>query len=150
MALPILNAASFLLMIELGADGMATSDRDKLKWIMRGLAFVMTPITMSMPTGLFVYWTTNNAISITQAIFLKVPSVRKYFQMPEPPKESGSTGIMADSNPVMATIESIKKEFSKPDMKAVIVDSGESQNIPLIKVSGPAPVTLLHRPKKKR
>ena len=150
MILPIANAVSFLLMIELGADGMASSDQDKFKWVMRGLAFIMTPITMSLPQGIFVYWTTNNAISVTQAIFLKAPPVRKYFQMPEPPKESGATGIMSESNPVMATIQSIKKEFSKTDMKAEIVDAGESRSMPLVKPLGPAPVTSVQRPKKKK
>jgi len=149
MVLPVLNAVSFLMMIELGADGMASSDQDKFKWVMRGLAFVMTPITMSMPQGIFIYWTANNAISVTQAIFLKAAPVRKYFQMPEPPKESGSTGIMSESNPVMATINSIKKEFTKSDMKAEIVDGGASRRMPLVTPSGPAPVTSARRPKKR-
>jgi len=150
MILPVMNAVSFLLMIELGADGMASSDQDKFKWVMRGLAFVMTPLTMTMPQGIFVYWTTNNAISVTQAIFLKLPAVRKYFQMPEPPKESGSL-VMKDSNPIMSAIDSIKKEFTKNDLKAEIVDGGENarNSMPLIKPSGPAPVTLSQRPKKK-
>ena len=46
MVLPILNAASFWLMIELGADGMAASQAETMKLAMRGLAVVMIPATM--------------------------------------------------------------------------------------------------------
>ena len=42
-------------MIELGADGLASTDQEKFKWVMRGMAAMMTPLTMSMPQGLFLY-----------------------------------------------------------------------------------------------
>jgi YidC/Oxa1 family membrane protein insertase len=47
--LPVLNAFSFLLMIEMGADGMEQSNKGMFKNIMRGLAVVMVPMTVSMP-----------------------------------------------------------------------------------------------------
>ena len=44
LILPIINAASFLIMVELGADGMGSgSQTETFKWVMRGLAVGMTP-----------------------------------------------------------------------------------------------------------
>lgn len=48
MILPIFNSLTFLLMIELGSDGVQKAT-GKFKWIMRGMAVVMVPLTMSMP-----------------------------------------------------------------------------------------------------
>lgn len=47
--LPIFNSLSFLLMIELGADGMRMQQAQQFQWVMRGLAIVMVPLTMNMP-----------------------------------------------------------------------------------------------------
>jgi len=48
LILPAANALSFLIMIEMGADGLQTSDQDTFKWVMRGLAVALTPLTMNM------------------------------------------------------------------------------------------------------
>lgn len=44
--LPIMNAVSFWIMVEIGADGMEQSQANTLKLVMRGLAVVMIPATM--------------------------------------------------------------------------------------------------------
>lgn len=135
-------------MIELGSEGMAANDAGKFKWVMRGLAVIMTPITMTMPCGLFVYWTTNNALSVTQGLFMKLPKVRKYFGMPDPPKESASAlSDTLDKNPIMVAVENLKKEFTQGDsMRAEIVDGGldgrGAKNVPLITNVGPIPKTF--------
>ena len=49
LILPILNAASFWMMIEIGADGMQTPQQNQMKLIMRGLALCMVPLTYAMP-----------------------------------------------------------------------------------------------------
>ena len=48
-ALPIFNAVSFLLMIELGADGMDQANKGMFKNFMRAMAVFMVPLTYSMP-----------------------------------------------------------------------------------------------------
>ncbi len=150
MVLPMMNALSFLLMIELGADGMAGNDQAKFKWVMRGLAVLMTPITMTMPTGVFVYWTTNNALSVSQATFLKIPAIKKALGMPDPPKVSASK-LTSEENPVMKAVDAIRKEFKSDNgLKAEIVDESKSANMPLVKNPGPAPTTFSSRPSKKR
>ena len=61
MILPVVNALSFLLMIEIGADGMDSGMKSTFKNIMRGLGVVMVPLTMAMPqVGLGVL--NNNGI----------------------------------------------------------------------------------------
>ena len=47
--LPVFNALSFLAMIEIGADGMASSQAGQFKMIMRGMALFMIPATSMMP-----------------------------------------------------------------------------------------------------
>ena len=50
MVFPILNGLTFLLMIEVGSDGMPQNDtKDTFKMAMRGLSIVMVPMTMYMP-----------------------------------------------------------------------------------------------------
>lgn len=46
--LPVLNSLSFLLMIEMGADGIQTSHQANFRWIMRGIAVTIVPLTMHM------------------------------------------------------------------------------------------------------
>jgi YidC/Oxa1 family membrane protein insertase len=47
--LPVLNSLSFLVMIEIGSDGMAQQQTGMFKNIMRGMAVVMVPLTAQMP-----------------------------------------------------------------------------------------------------
>jgi YidC/Oxa1 family membrane protein insertase len=47
--LPVFNSLSFLIMLEIGSDGVEMKDKKNFKWIMRGLGVAMVPLTMSMP-----------------------------------------------------------------------------------------------------
>ena len=46
--LPITNSLTFLAMVEMGADGIQTSQQNTFRWVMRGFAFVIVPATMHM------------------------------------------------------------------------------------------------------
>lgn len=83
--LPVFNSLSFLAMIELGSDGLPQNKQGQFKWIMRGLAGAMIPMTASLPQGLFVYWAANNSISIAQTMALKNKDLKKALDIPEPP-----------------------------------------------------------------
>ncbi|KAJ1429851.1 cytochrome oxidase biogenesis family, partial [Ochromonadaceae sp. CCMP2298] len=85
LILPIFNSLSFLAMIELGSDGVQVSQQGTFKWAMRGLGVAMVPLTMSMPQGLFIYWSTNNSISVIQTVLLKQKALREFFDIPEAP-----------------------------------------------------------------
>lgn len=52
--LPILNSLSFLIMIEIGSDGMATAQQGTFKTIMRAMAVIMVPVTAQMPAVRFI------------------------------------------------------------------------------------------------
>lgn len=48
--LPITNSLTFLAMVEMGADGIQTSQQNTFRWAMRGFALVIIPATMHMST----------------------------------------------------------------------------------------------------
>ncbi|KAJ1455694.1 60Kd inner membrane protein-domain-containing protein [Pelagophyceae sp. CCMP2097] len=87
--MPFACSALFLCMIELGADGMAAqgkSQQQMFKWVMRGLAVVMVPMTYSFPASVFCYWLTANSFSLAQTLMLnKVPGVREALGIPKLP-----------------------------------------------------------------
>lgn len=47
--LPILNAVSFLAMIEIGSDGIQQQQSAQFKMVMRGISVMMIPLTASLP-----------------------------------------------------------------------------------------------------
>ena len=141
---PIANAVSFLFMLELGADGIETSQQETFKWAMRGLAVAMGPLTMSMPQAVFIYWTTNNAISIVQTLILKQENVRIYFDIPKPPAPA-DTPALKMKNPFAAIGEMVQRETSRNvDARAEIVDAKEKPPPP--PPGGPPPQTFAKPP----
>ncbi|CAL1545755.1 unnamed protein product [Lymnaea stagnalis] len=82
--LPLLTAMTFWLTIEAGVDGMsAQSQTHVMKWFLRAMPLIMLPFIMNFPTAMLVYWFTSNAFSLIQVLFLKIPRVRLYFNIPE-------------------------------------------------------------------
>ena len=53
--------------------------------IMRVFALGIIPMTATMPQSVFMYWATNNSISITQSLLMKRKDVKKYFGIMDPP-----------------------------------------------------------------
>jgi YidC/Oxa1 family membrane protein insertase len=53
-------------MIELGADGVQMTNKGVFKNVMRCFALAVFPMTYQFPAALFVYWNTNNIISLAQ------------------------------------------------------------------------------------
>lgn len=86
-ALPVIASATFLLIVEVGAaDGMEGQTdvmKRRMKNIMRGVAVVIVPFTLSLPASVFMYWTTSNLFSLGQTLLLKVPSVKKVLGVPD-------------------------------------------------------------------
>ena len=109
-ALPIVSAATFLVIIEIGADtGGAQQQQGMMKNFMRGLAVMMVPMTASFAQAVFVYWTTSNFFSLGQTAILKIPGVKSMLDIPNPPPPPpGADG--ASSNPFSAAIDLAKKK----------------------------------------
>ena len=73
MIFPLTTGVTTLLLAELGGDGMAmATSSTNMRAGMRAMSLVIIPLTMKIPVGVFVYWTTSNLFSVSQTILLKV------------------------------------------------------------------------------
>ena len=86
-ALPLITSGLFLLMIEVGADGMnAAGDKNQaamMKNVMRGMGVMMVPFTYHFPASVFCYWVSANTFSLGQTVLLnKIPGVREALGIP--------------------------------------------------------------------
>eukprot|EP01038_Epipyxis_sp_PR26KG_P006022 gene6022-8294_t len=129
MILPLVNVATFLMMIEIGADGVQMQNQGTFKWAMRGLGAAMLPLTMHMSQGLFVYWCSNNIISISQTVLLKHDSVRTFFGILKSPETAPDLKI---KNPFKVLSEMARKEISQGENAKVEILDG-------IKIPSPPP-----------
>jgi len=145
--LPIYNSLSFLYMIEQGSDGFQPAQQGQFKMVMRALAVVMIPVTANLPASVFVYWASNNTISIVQTILLKNETLRKFFNIPKTPEIKKTP---TDFNPIQKIIdvkEAIKKEIvTDPNAKAEILDGAVPPPPPTS--LKPPPQTFSQPPKK--
>jgi len=124
--LPVLNALSFLVMIEIGADGIQANQANQFKWAMRAVSLVMIPATASLPSSLFMYWLPNNVLSILQTYLLKREALRKMFDIPKMPEQPPSV----IPNPMAKIAEVIKSEKSQGlGAKAEIIGTTESKPV---------------------
>ena len=83
--LPVVNAALFLATIELGAiEGMQNQQQAGMfKNFMRFLSVAMVPLTYTLPSAVFMYWTSASFLSLGQTYVLKMPGVRKALDLPQ-------------------------------------------------------------------
>ncbi|XP_037084728.1 mitochondrial inner membrane protein OXA1L-like [Pollicipes pollicipes] len=83
--LPAVTALTLLATIEIGADGarLPTSPNAHLvKYFLRAMPFVVFPLTINFPAAILCYWVCSNFVALGQVIFLKIPVVRTYFNIP--------------------------------------------------------------------
>ena len=106
--LPLATAGTFLLMIELGADGMQTEQSRQLRMGMRALGVLSLGFTSWMPQSVFVYWTINNSFSLVQTLVLKNDKVRDTFGIWKPPKP-----LPGDENQQSDSIAKVWEKFKK-------------------------------------
>ncbi|KAI9493409.1 60Kd inner membrane protein-domain-containing protein [Zychaea mexicana] len=82
--LPIASAAGVMAVLEAGTEvGAANPQSKTMKNFFRVMAVAMVPFTAWMPSSVFIYWITSNAVSITQILALKNPTVRKALDIPK-------------------------------------------------------------------
>ena len=85
-ALPVISAATFLLMVELnaadGMEGQTDKMRKRFKNIMRGVAVLIVPFTVDLPAAVFMYWSASNMVSLVQSSVLKVPGIKRAVGIP--------------------------------------------------------------------
>ena len=85
--LPLLSAATFLITIELGGESgeHQAEQTANMKNVMRAMAVVMVPLTMSFPSAVFCYWVTSNSFSCVQTALFKIPGVKGALGIPSGP-----------------------------------------------------------------
>ena len=128
MMLPILNALSFVLMIELGSteNGAPPEKVAMMKNIFRGLAVIMIPATMNFSQGLFVYWSVNNTFSLAQGMILRDERFRQFFDIPKVPMplsssvESTANSSNKDESPFAAFTKAVQQHKKDVEQKAKI------------------------------
>ena len=83
--LPILNAVTMLIPMELLPDpnAMPEKDRQRMKIVFRGVAAIFVVVGQSMPAGLFVYWIASNIFTVFQQGLLRMSSVRRMLSIPD-------------------------------------------------------------------
>lgn len=88
-SLPIACGATFFAMVSIGDAGQAGAKLDDkqamMKQVMQGFAVLMPALTSWMPSGVFVYWISNNLFAMTQTLLLKTPRARHVFGLPALP-----------------------------------------------------------------
>jgi len=86
--LPIITVVTLGVTLEFGADiGKLTTSgvgfAKYLKYGFRVLPLVVFPFIVNFPCAVCLYWASTNFISLGQVMFLKIPRVRKYFNIDE-------------------------------------------------------------------
>lgn len=84
MILPILTAATMAATLEFGLEGsMQPRAMGPIgRWGMRALPLILLAFIQSFPAGVLLFWTTNNAFTLTYAILMKTKWMKKKFNIP--------------------------------------------------------------------
>ncbi|KAG0317376.1 Mitochondrial inner membrane protein oxa1l [Dissophora globulifera] len=82
-ALPVISSLGFLAIMELGSEAGGVAQPKTMKNVMRFMAVAMIPLTMHFPSAIFTYWLTSNVFTGAQIMFFRVPTVRRFFNIPQ-------------------------------------------------------------------
>lgn len=52
-----------------------------MRYVLRALPVIIIPFTINFPGAILCYWVSTNFISLLQVGFLRIPSVRSYFNI---------------------------------------------------------------------
>jgi hypothetical protein len=111
---------------------------------LRFFSFVLLSFILQ---GVFVYWCTNNVLSMAQGQVLKIPAIATYFDIPKAPVAAPALKITG--NPIMKFIDAIRH----PEKNVEVVDGSAAKAkaaAPIVMPSGPPPTTFSQAPKRKR
>lgn len=95
--LPVVNALTLLAVTEIGIQNIDMSSSPWFRPVVRGMSVISVPLTMYFPTGLLLFWVTNNTFSVAQSVTLKTPSVMKYLDIYPPPVRPPTLKITKNS-----------------------------------------------------
>ncbi|KAI3935147.1 hypothetical protein MKX01_031414 [Papaver californicum] len=114
--LPVVTALTFLISVEFNMqDGLQGNPAAQtMKKVSRGFAVFMIPLTASFPKAIFCYWITSNVFTLMYGLVIKLPAVRKLFNiptidMPPPTTEpQPAFSLFASSKPSSKVSEKIR------------------------------------------
>ncbi|KAL5245259.1 hypothetical protein ACI65C_012669 [Semiaphis heraclei] len=127
--LPVVTVITLGVTLELGADiGKLASSGvgfgKYLKYGVRVLPLVVFPFIVNFPCAVCLYWASTNFISLGQVLFLKIPSVRNYFNIEEKrsvekskSKKKGVIGEFKESWKNMQVVKEIEERERLDHMK---------------------------------
>ncbi|XP_050419830.1 mitochondrial inner membrane protein OXA1L [Adelges cooleyi] len=149
--LPLITVATLGLTIELGADfgklgngGVGFSKY--LKYGLRLVPLVVFPFIINFPCAVCLYWASTNFISLGQVMFLRIPSVREYFNIEKkivqekPKKKKGVIGEFKHSWKNMQVVKEIEERERLDHMK--FTQAGRAPPIKTFKYNPVAANTL--------
>jgi len=134
--LPILCSLSFWAMVEFGAEAQPPNPEqaERMKMFMRGMALLMLPVTVSMPSAVAVYWTTTNIVGLFQSALFRVPGVKSLLGIKlkyNPGTEAGVTTPLADmpdlSKEVVYSTDPTAKKANGADSSLPASDGARSR-----------------------
>lgn len=81
--LPIITSATMYLTIEIGTDSARLNSQNlqTMKYVLRAMPIIVFPFIMNFPGAILCYWGCSNVISLIQVGVLRIPKVRKFFNI---------------------------------------------------------------------
>jgi hypothetical protein len=83
--LPALCSLSFLGTVEAAPKDSTNPMSARMSFAFRFLALSMLPISMTMPSGVLLYWVTSNTVGTLQGLALRSPRIRTAWNLPPLP-----------------------------------------------------------------
>lgn len=115
-ALPIISAACTLAVMETGAELGASSAPNQqqkvMRWVLRGSVCSMPFFVSAFPTACFVYWISASGLSLMQMLVLRIPAVKKYFNVPDRIDHSANATTTSKQGGEMSFAEAVAAGYS--------------------------------------
>ncbi|EFN79417.1 Mitochondrial inner membrane protein OXA1L [Harpegnathos saltator] len=80
--MPIVTCVTMYITIEIGADGTHLKSLGVMRYVFRIVPFAILPFILNFPGAILTYWASTNFMSLIQTSLLKIPYLRKVFNIP--------------------------------------------------------------------
>jgi len=106
------------------------------KWIMRGSALMFVPLTMSFPSGVFIFMCTNMIASTAQNRILRQPALERLLEIPPAPEANAAAKIAYAGPPTLlplfSDLQRIPTSTLVPSRSSLAteVDKGDDSSSP--------------------
>ncbi|KAF8756627.1 60Kd inner membrane protein [Rhizoctonia solani] len=115
-ALPILSSASMLILLETSAIDAQAGAAGHTRNFFRVLSLITIPIVSYLPAGVLVYFVANGVFMLIQNALVKVPSIRKRYNIvdkPAPPPGAKVTTAPTFTDSLRALRDGVKDAARK-------------------------------------